>query len=182
MITLIRHGKVELDERRRWHTSDVRELVACYNRSPVKPPETKPDEPPQGTTILCSDLPRSQESAMLLFGRYDRCNALFHEGEMPDLPALPFAVPPSLILATSRILWQFGRSKNCESFADFRTRCEGAAGLLIDQHTHTGARVILVGHATLNHYLSKALRRRGWSGPRIPSTRHYAASVFTPPP
>ena len=181
MITLIRHGKVQLDEQRRWRTIEVRDLVACYNRSPIKPPRQKATEPHQGTVILCSDLPRSQESATLLFGRFDRSDALFREGEMPDLPAFPFAFPASLILATSRILWQLGRSDNCESFDDFRSRCETAADFLIDQHERTDAPVILVGHATLNHFLSKALRRRGWTGPRIPSTRHYAASEFQAP-
>lgn len=179
MITLIRHGKVLLDEQRRWRASELRDLIACYDRSSVKPPEMNPVELPEGTVIMCSDLRRSTDSAMLAFNRFDTSDPLFREAELPDLPALPFR-SANVLLALSRISWSLGRSTGCESFSQFRVRCETAASALIDRHHQTGAPIILVGHGFLNHYVAKELCRRGWKGPRSPSARHWAVSVYRP--
>jgi len=161
--------------------SELRDIKTCYDTSPIDPSAQKAPIISTDTQIICSDLRRSTDSAMRLFDRFDESTALFREAELPDLPVIPLIGPSKMILALSRFSWGLGRSKGCESFKDFRARYDRAADALIDRHSLSGAPVVLMGHAFLNHYIAKALHRQRWSGPRVPDARHWAVSQYHPP-
>ena len=173
----MRHGKVRLEGRGEQRISNVRDAVSLYDHSPVSAPEGLDFAEFENAWIVCSDLSRSRESALLAFGRFDETDRHFREAESPDVSISPVRARVPILIGVARGLWLLGRSKGCESFRQFRTRCERAAEKLIAYDTD-GQDVILVGHGVLNRYIASALRQRGYAGPRVPGSVRWGRSRY----
>jgi len=177
MITLMRHGKVHSDRKRKWRMSELRAAVQVYDRSPVERPiSTALDLTPE-ILIVCSDLLRSTESALLAYGRVDHKDRLFREAELPNLPGFRMKFTAPILIGMARVLWFLGFSGNCESFKSFRTRCDRVAETLIEYHDHPGS-LVLVGHGILNRYVARSLLKNGFLGPKRPSSVSWALSAY----
>lgn len=171
----MRHGKVRLEGQGEQRISNVRDAVSLYDRSPVMPPDGLVFGDLENAWIVCSDLSRSTESALLAFGRFDEKDSRFREAELPDVSGI--RIRASIQIGFARGLWLLGRSKGCESFRDFRVRCDRAAEVLI-AYDADGKDVVLVGHGLLNRYIASALRKRGYAGPRVPGSVHWGRSSY----
>jgi broad specificity phosphatase PhoE len=169
-IYLYRHAAVDFDNTKRVAFRDFRATVDAYNAAPLV--AFLPAQPvPRCDFIMTSTLRRSPDSAMELFGYLDVNDTVFREAELPDLPALPFRAKPKTLFAIARILWFFGRRKNCESRDRFYARVDRAAQLIV-RVTGEHPCVVVVGHGVLNHFLSRALHKHQFKSQK-PRARGY---------
>ncbi|RDH86840.1 MAG: hypothetical protein DIZ78_08105 [endosymbiont of Escarpia spicata] len=181
-IVLLRHGKPDVPELGRLRASELRHWIKLYNSAGLKRsqrPSDKAVEIAVGcNAVVCSDLPRSIESAeMLGVEVVDFEASIFREMELPSAnwpsPKLPLNVWAVLF----RVLWFLGYSSNGESLREARLRAlSGASRLEVIAEKHGS--VILIGHGFLNRSIAKALLKSGWAGPLDPGKNHWGFGVY----
>lgn len=180
-ITLIRHGPpaVSLAQRVRGH--QFRQFVERYDAARIarqaKPPRAVRQVMAQADWVFASHRPRAMHTAELLgVSTTPIINSQFREIEFPvDFPKqFRFSALTWTVIALT--LWRLGYSAKCESFARARQRARLAVDML-EQQTDSGS-VVLVAHGGINKLISKELRRRGWSGPRLPHSRHWGCTTY----
>lgn len=182
-IVLMRHGAPRVRFNEKMAAADFRHWVARYQLAGL-------DElslcqravavAQECAAIVCSDLPRSLESAARLrAGEVVYSNALMRELEMPycsgrwSTPALPTA----FWLVTFRALWLAGYHGHVESRRQVADRVSAATGKLIDLACEHRS-ILFVGHGMINHLLARELLARGWQGPRRPGRAHWQYGVY----
>ncbi|MEN8135120.1 MAG: histidine phosphatase family protein [Thermodesulfobacteriota bacterium] len=130
-------------------------------------------------SIVCSDLPRSIESADLLSLNKNRIiDKLFREAELPAWNHSGIRLPPVLWTAFLRTLWFTGYSSGCASMAETKSRAAQAAQALSEM-AEKNRSVIFVGHGFLNRYIAKELLADGWCGPSSPLSGYWSLSNYT---
>ncbi|RDH90148.1 MAG: hypothetical protein DIZ77_14085 [endosymbiont of Seepiophila jonesi] len=151
----------------------------CRFEKVTKRPSVKAVEIAVGcNAVVCSDLPRSIESAeMLGVEVVDFEASIFREMELPSAnwpsPKLPLNVWAVLF----RVLWFLGYSSNGESLREARLRAlSGASRLEAIAEKHGS--VILIGHGFLNRSIAKALLKSGWAGPLDPGKNYWGFGVY----
>ena len=129
--------------------------------------------------IVCSDLPRSVQSAQAL-GADFIClsSALFREMNLPYFDRAPIRLPLKHWVILLRSLWFLGFSKNTESISNAKARAKLASERLIDLATEHHS-VLLVGHGFLNHYIARELRENSWVGPRSPGKGYWEFATYS---
>ncbi len=181
-IVILRHGKPKIGARGRLSASGFGQWVAAYNKAGI---DNAHDPTPNAitqaqacTVVVCSNLPRSIESATVLGVKNVIVqDSLFREC---DMPYADWNYPKLSMLSWSfifRILQLFGYSPNAESFKEAKQRAHGCAlrlGKLAQQYEC----VLLVGHGSLNWLISKKLLRMGWVGPRNPGRNYWEYGVY----
>lgn len=130
-------------------------------------------------TVLCSPLPRAIETAALAGAVEPVVAPILARAVRPDVPFTFVRLRPKMWRAVTRVVWQFGWATAVETPQQARSRAADAAAQLAALASH--GEVLVIGHNYFNSLIGSALRRRGWSGPRLPSTRYGRASVFVPP-
>lgn len=167
---------------RRLSAAELPSWVAAYNAAGLDG-----DCPPPGNTrellvrrpfVVCSDLRRSQESARALgVADIGACDALFREINMPSadwrLPRLSLTAWECLFW----FLWLFGYSVNTESMSAARRRAAYCSDRLTEW-AEIHDTVLFVGHGSLNWFISRHLRRRGWSGSWRSPHRHWEFAIY----
>lgn len=129
-------------------------------------------------TVLCSPLPRAVETARLA-GAVDPVVApILARAVRPDVPVSFLRLRPKMWRAVTRVVWQFGWAPAIETQPQARTRAAEAAAHLAAVALH--GEVLVIGHNYFNSLIGAALRKQGWSGPRLPTTRHGRVSVYVP--
>lgn len=178
----MRHGKPDIDKNLRLNAHEFGGWVEHYNAAGLNaddlPPGEAVEQARMSTFIVCSDLPRSLESARALgIKRIDLSSSLFREFDMP-FSAWRFPVfPLSLWLLIFRFAWIFGYSRNVESFTSAKARAQRCAEELINlSSTHEA--VLFVGHGSLNWFLAKYLKKLGWRVAKIPNGRYWRYCVL----
>lgn len=184
-IVLVRHGKPKVDVGSRLSPAEFGRWVADYDAAGIDP-----DYPPptaaraaarQCAAVVCSHLPRSQESARALGAqRIDVCEPMFREMEMPHGQAAFPKLPPSAWAVIFRLLWAAGYSARVESFLAARARARRCAERLVELAAAHGS-VMLVGHGTLNWFIARHLARLGWRGPPRAPRRHWEFGIYARP-
>lgn len=178
-IYIYRHADVNFDKACRIAMSDFRIATDLYNTAPIAPFE--PSQPvPKCDYVVTSNLRRSPETAMDVFGFMDVSDRMFREAELPDMPNWPIKARPTTYFALARVLWMLGRSKNCESRSEFNKRTDAAADALI-RATQDNEAVGFIGHGWFNRALVKPLRRRGFTANEAPRHIHGTFTLFTGP-
>ncbi|OQX95828.1 hypothetical protein B6I21_03420 [candidate division KSB1 bacterium 4572_119] len=181
-IVVIRHGKPNISISKPVNSIEFGESVKAYNDAGIKkaskPPEDAVKEYNNCNKIICSDLPRSVESAKLLTPKKQiHQDSLFREVEMPHGTWRTPRLRPESWLIIFRIFWIFGYSKNVESFKDAKQRAKRAAHNLV-----TFARkyesVGFVGHGALNGYIVRELKKQGWIGPGVLSNKYWSFGIY----
>lgn len=166
-IYLIRHAKPNLEKKFLSSSGQAQNYIENYNKAPihnislgrVKIEFDKPH------LIYCSSLPRSQETALKLFGdSYSIVSdSIFREFELKIIHASTIVkVPLDLWKAFSRVSWLLGfNHEGIESYRKAKYRANLAADNLecIANQEETA---ILVGHGMMNAVISKELKKRGW--------------------
>jgi broad specificity phosphatase PhoE len=128
-------------------------------------------------TVLCSPLPRAVETARLA-GAEPVITPILARAVRPDVPITFVRLRPKMWRAVTRVVWQFGWAPAIETQPQARARAAEAATQLATVALQ--GEVLVIGHNYFNSLIGAALRRQGWSGPRMPTTRHGRASVYVP--
>lgn len=180
-IILLRHGKPDFSAAKKVTIAELHQMIAAYNLSGVTQPA--PDASVQMAQscdyIVCSDLPRSIQSAQLLgLEQIHRSELIFREA---DLPVSVWPSPRMSVyfwFALFRIIWFFGHRAGGESIVETRSRA--ASGMReLSQLAKQHGRVLFVGHGVLNQFIAKELLSYGWRGPKRPARHHWGYSRYT---
>lgn len=169
-------GKLKASEMSQW--------IERYNSAGIDqsqiPPIPAAEMAASCNAIVCSNLPRSIESAEVLktkTGHIIHSDAIFREMDLPYATWHLLRLPPAIWLALFRILWFFGFSPRCESYKAARNRAISGAQRLKDLATEHES-VLLVGHGLINRFIAKELLSTGWHGPANPGKQYWGFSVY----
>jgi broad specificity phosphatase PhoE len=186
-IVIMRHGKPEMPVKGRLKASELGNWVQAYNAAGISRTEHPPAKAVEIAAcckaVVCSDLPRSLQSAEALKIRIDNSDALFREMDLPfpdwNWPRLPILMWAALL----RMLWFSGYSSNCESFILSKQRAADATQKLVEMAFKSGS-LLLVGHGFINHFIARQLLDNGRHGPSSPGKGHWQFGVYRvePPP
>ncbi len=182
-IVVMRHGKPAVALRQRINAGQLGTWIEAYTLSGVStfmPPREAFRAARESNIIVTSDLARSIGSAKILYpdGKQIISERLFREATWPFamVPLLRFR--PYAWAALFRVLWFFGYQKNCpEPVTALKQRASLAADRLISlAQSHES--VLFVGHGILNTFIVRALRKKGWKGPRFPGYGFWSAVEY----
>jgi len=95
---------------------------------------------------------------------------------LPTLPVPWVRLPLDAWDAACRAVWLLGWSGRVESRGDAFRRARRVAGRLDDLAAE--GPVTAIGHGFTNILVARELRRRGWSGPRLPDHRNGGTTTF----
>jgi broad specificity phosphatase PhoE len=167
----MRHGRSAHPYPNRWITpAEFRDWIALYNRTGI----ADDSHPPDGLlgaigdvqAVVCSDYPRSTESAARLFPNHQPIvSALFREVGRPWQGSQNIRLPLSVWDGLSVLLWNLNVITGDESIRAARQRAQAATRELIalaERFSH----VLFVGHGMMNRLIGRELRLQGWRGPR----------------
>ncbi len=181
-IVLMRHGKPKIDKDLRLNAADFGVWIERYNGSGIgteyQPSQAAIEQANKCTFTVCSNLPRSIESAKILgIVQIGRCDSLFREMERPHavwhFPRLSLRAWSAFF----RLAWACGYSMNAESFKAARERARRCAEHLAGLASAHGT-VLFVGHGLLNWFISKNLRNIGWLCSKNPSGKYWEFGVY----
>ena len=181
-IVLMGHGKPKIDTRRRLNAAEFGVWVEQYNAAGIdiecQPPREAVAQANQCAFTVCSNLPRSLESANALgaehIGVY---SPTFRE---MDIPHAAWRFPTLSLqawLVFFRLAWALGYSANAESFKSAKARARSCAEQLANLASIHGT-VLFVGHGSLNWFVARYLKRMGWLSADNPPKKYWEHSVF----
>jgi hypothetical protein len=166
-IYLIRHAKPNVKKNWFYSADEARQYVSDYNSAPIIPFDISLVKVNLGPNhiIYCSSLPRSQETALKIFGDNFPVvsDSVFREFEIRMIAANSFfKMPLGIWQAFSRGSWMLGfNHRGIESHQQAKLRAQRAAENLIkvarDEET-----AVLVAHGMLNGVIAKELKKKGW--------------------
>jgi broad specificity phosphatase PhoE len=181
-IVLLRHGKPDIPHSGRLRPCEMRKWIESYNcaaldRSLV-PSREAVKEAQRCSAVVCSDLPRSVESAKILgVSAVHWSDPNFREADLPcsnwRLPALP----PKIWAELFRAVWFMGYPAGGESLKAARSRAVVCAQLLMaiaEEHSS----VLFVGHGFINRFIAGELLTNNWQGPAKPGRGYWSYSVY----
>ncbi|MEJ2613047.1 MAG: phosphoglycerate mutase family protein [Candidatus Thiodiazotropha sp.] len=185
-IILMRHGepKINLSDmvKERYSAIEIEPLIKAYNESGLNA-QNKPTSKALRVTktckaVVCSDLPRSIESAKALrVSKICLIDSVFRES---DLPYAEWRYP-RLELFTwflfFRAIWFLGYSNNGEPISSARKRSK-IAFLKLKQIVDEHGSVMLIGHGIINRLVAKELRKNGWCGPKNPGNNYWEYGIY----
>lgn len=181
-ITLLRHGKPVMPDLRNLTAFAFYEWVEEYNAAGLSP-NSEPtmlaiNAAKDCNAIVCSELPRSIESAKALNAKaIVLSSALFNEAGMPSTNWRTLKLSPKVWAVLFRVSWLIGYSKKSESFKEAKLRAREAIKRLTEIGNEHES-VLFVGHGVFNRMLANELRKSGWSGPKNPGTPYWSFGVY----
>lgn len=181
-IIILRHGKPVTPSLRKLSASAFSEWVNEYNTAGLCP-TSKPTDNTQNfankcNAIVCSELPRSIESAKVFNNEnIVLSDSIFNEAGLPVSNWQAIKLSPKTWAVAFRILWLLGYSKSSESFKEAKSRASEAVEKLTEIALEYES-VLFVGHGVYNRILANELRRRGWFGPKNPGANHWDFGVY----
>lgn len=181
-IILLRHGKPNIPSLNKIKAFAFKDWIDSYNAAGLNqqsiPTEKALIIANKCKVVVCSELPRSKESAAALkIKKITLSHSQFNEAGLPSANWNSLKLSPAIWAIIFRILWLFGYSNNSESYKEANTRAKKSAQKLIalaQEHE----RVLFIGHGIYNKLLSKQLRLLGWSGPANPGTKHWSFGTY----
>jgi broad specificity phosphatase PhoE len=182
-IRLIRHGRsAHLLPTRRITASEFRQWIEAYNEAGIAADSFPSQEliaAASGVTfVVCSDLPRSMESARRLAPEAKlNILPLFREAGRPLAGNWRLKLPLSSWDHVSVALWRRGVISGDESIRAATRRAKEVAQILVGFAEASG-RVLCVGHGTFNALVGLQLRKRGWEGPNQISDHHWEGGTY----
>jgi broad specificity phosphatase PhoE len=182
-IVILRHGKPKIETWDSVTASDFGLWVDAYNKTGIDnthaPSQNVIAKAKVCSAVVCSDLPRSIESAKALGVKNVAVqDSLFRECEMPYAS---WRYPKLSVLGWSvvfRMLQILGYASNAESFKEIRVRASLCA-LRLSELAKEHESVLFVGHGSLNWLISKKLLRMGWVGPKNAGRRYWDYGVYS---
>ena len=179
-ITLLRHGRPTFKMRGWVQAGDLAQLANTYEYAGIRnSPSLHAKKHVKNTrVVVCSDLPRSLESAQELgVDPIFSVNELFRECRVPHPDKGSIILPMKIWDIVLGVLWFMGFSKNGESLREAKYRARVVAIKLIELAEEHDS-VVLVGHAVLNKFIAKELVALRWRGPKKPKKHYWAVNVY----
>jgi broad specificity phosphatase PhoE len=179
-ITILRHGKPEFEWERSVKGNELRSIEKAYDTAGIigKPPKKSEDLVAQHNYVVCSDLPRSLQSARAIGATtIHLSDPAFREMNIPYFDNSSIKLPIKLWAVILRGLWFLGFSKNTESINVAKNRAKLASEKLVELATKHQS-VLFVGHGFLNHYIAKELLANNWLGPASPGKNYWEFGVY----
>ena len=181
-IVLLRHGMPVIDHDRRLSASEFGQWVSAYNEAGINigcaPSQAAIEQAKKCTFVVCSNLPRSLESAKTLgLESIDVCESMFREFDMPHANWRFPRLSPGTWAVVFRLMWAAGYSRNAESFEEARERARNCTERLVELASEHG-RVLFVGHGSLNWFVARYLKKVGWAGPAKAPGKYWEYGVF----
>jgi len=164
-ITIVRHGRPDVDRGVRIDQHGYREWWAGYDRADLHPDQFAPEAlktlGQQADIIFASTLPRAIRTAEAVAGgREIITDPVFIEAPLPP-PPLWGRHSPSAWGVWARAAWWMGRHEGGESREQAELRAEAAVATLTSQALR-GRNVVLCAHGWFNRMMRPVLRRQGW--------------------
>lgn len=180
-IILLRHGKPDINKQL-IQANKFNEWIVAYNDASLCKNSSPSHEviamSARANAVVCSNLPRSIDSARRLGLQPTITDWIFREMEMPHWSFPSPALSPNIWAVLFRLCWFAGLTANAESFKDAQARAEHAASQLI-KIAHEHHRVIFIGHGLLNRFIAKTLLKRGWVGTKNPGKQYWEYGIYT---
>jgi len=181
-IFLVRHGKVDIDQSEPIAGRTLASFVDRYDNASIVTSMLLPRRVLEiGRTanlIVCSDRRRALESAALMAPDADILSgAEFREAGLPIAFRTGIRLRANLWMTVARAAWFVGWAPECETIDNVKARAMQAAVKLLHLASTRGS-VVLVGHGLFNRYIASCLRREGFAGPRIISTRPWGVAEY----
>lgn len=181
-ITLLRHGKPIIPPTHKITSFLFKRWIESYNLSGLcptsKPTQTALTLASKCNVVVCSQLPRSIQSAEALnINDIALSHLQFNEAGLPNADWRTLKLSPMTWVVIFRVLWFFGYSNNSESYQDAKIRAKNSALKLIalaKKHEN----ILFVGHGIFNKLIAKELKSLGWSGPYNPGSKHWSFGVY----
>lgn len=181
-IVLLRHGEPRIDKRRRLSAASFGRWIDDYSAAGIEPASRPPVEAialaQRCAFVVCSNLPRSYESALALgvpvVGMRD---VLFRELDTPHANWHFPRLRPGIWAVFFRLIWVAGHTADAESVGEARARARRCAERLATLATEHGS-VLFVGHAALNWLIDRQLKRLGWRGPSRAPREYWEYGVY----
>lgn len=167
-IYLIRHAKPDVKRKILYSAEEAQTYLDNYNSFPIIPfsKESVKVNLYKKHIIYCSFLPRSQETALAIFGDHFPivADSVFNEYPNKIISAKSIVkLPLDLWLGFSRASWLLGwNHKRIESKKEAKKRSKYAANNLV-KVAHLEETAILVAHGMLNIAIKKELKNQGWT-------------------
>jgi len=183
-IVLLRHGKPDIPVFGKLPAKDVKTWIASYNAAGLaaknSPNVAAITVSKACNYVVCSDLPRSVESANAIgVSKAIKADAVFREIELPYCSFPSPKLPANAWAVIFRILWFMGFSRNSETLSEAKRRAIAGAELLIEI-AEKHRTVLLVGHGLLNRFIARELIENGWTGPATPGKKYWEFGVYEP--
>jgi len=178
-IILVRHGEPDVKIAKKISGNEIPGFLDAYNQAHIKSTSLPPERLKlltKNAMIVCSDLNRSLSSALACGVRPKVIDPVFQESIPPHFQNDWMQFSPKQWLLFSRVLWMIGFSKHGESLQSTKQRAQKAADSLIGFSEKRD--VVLFGHGLFNIMIAKALKKRGYQGPRIPAKFHWEYGVY----
>ena len=166
-IYLIRHAKPNVKKRSFYFSSGLNEYMHSYDEAPIVAFDTSiiSVNLRKGHIIYCSNLRRSQETAYKIFGEdyHLVADTIFREFENKAISRRGIIpLPVSLWQGMNRVGWFLGvNDRGIENFGEALQRSREAAENLI-KVASIDETAVLVAHGMMNHFIARALKKRGW--------------------
>lgn len=181
-IVILRHGKPDLPVIDKLKACELHKWIESYNSAGINqnqiPPATAIEIAASCNAVVCSDLPRSIQSAGALNIKHIHFSeSVFREIGLPYASRNSPRLSPILWVALFRSLWFLGYSSNGESFRSSKLRARAGTEMLKKVALEYGS-VLFVGHGLINHFIAKELLSHGWQGPKSPGKRHWEFGVY----
>jgi|SRR5579863_4154776 len=182
-IQIMRHGRSAHPYPNRWITpAEFRDWITVYNRTGIArdsgPPENLTAALGDVEAIVCSDYPRSIESAARLFPTARPIiSPLFREVGRPWPGSQKIRFPLRVWDGLAVLLWNLNLFTTDESIQAARQRARAATHQLINV-AEQFSRVLFVGHGMLNALIARELRGQGWRGPREINNDYWGMTSF----
>jgi broad specificity phosphatase PhoE len=181
-IFLVRHGKVDIDQSESIAGRTLSSFVDRYDNAGIVTSMLLPQRVLEiGRTanlIVCSDRRRALESAALMAPDANILSgAEFREAGLPTAFRTGIRLRADLWMTVARAAWFVGWAPECETIDTVKIRAMRAAVNLLHLASKRGS-VVLVGHGLFNRYIASCLRREGFVGPRLISTRPWGVAQF----
>ncbi len=165
-IYLIRHARVNQEKPLLCTSARAAELLEEYDKLPIHDFDPQPVKAVMGDTIhtvYTSTLPRSIETAVILFPETDTLHSspLFNEYDL-SMISVPLVPLPYVVWTTlSRFFWNIALNNQGESRVEARRRMRQATDQL-ENYALKNRRIVLVAHGYLIAEMKRELKRRGW--------------------
>lgn len=179
-ITILRHGQPEFKWERSVKGTEIRNLVKAYDSAGIigSPSEEAQNLAGHHNCVVCSDLPRSLQSARAIGATtIHLSDPVFRETNIPYFDNVSIKLPIKLWVVILRGLWFLGFSKNTESISVAKYRAKLASEKLIELSSKHHS-VLLVGHGFLNHYIAQELLANNWLGSSSPGKKYWEFGTY----
>ncbi len=179
-IVLLRHGEPDFDFAEKVKAREIHKLVESYNACGIKdhPPVGVAEKVQQCKIVVCSNLPRSIQSAEALgVDKVHVSDSLFREAGLPYARWGLISISPRIWAVLFRALWFIGFSANGESFISTKQRA-GACAQRLAEIAKEHESVLFIGHGFINRFIAKELLSKGWEGPTNPGKYFWEYGVY----